>query len=152
MQVDLELEGEVGREEEGDAGLLGEQLGVPLDPKLDLPLDELPVVFGQLLLRCLENGGLPLELTLFIVDGAPIVDCGREVVDNLHHAHRVPAQVEVLLRLVIDVPFILFQLVVLFLTFPSKDVEKEVEEHFAFASLACVFMASQLHDFEVMKV
>ena len=108
MQVDLELEGEVGREEEGDAGLLGEQLGVPLDPKLDLPLDELPVVLGQLLLRCLENGGLPLELTLFIVDGAPIVDCGREVVDNLHHAHRVPTQVEILLRLVIDVPFILF--------------------------------------------
>ena len=150
MQVDLKLEGEVGREEEGDTGLLGEQLGVPLDPKLDLPLDELPVVFGQLLLRCLYNGGLSLELTLFVVDGAPIVDCSREVVDNLHHAHRILAQIEELLWFVIDIPFILLQLVVLFLLLLSKDVEEEVEENFAFASLACVFMASQLHDFKVV--
>ena len=133
VQVDLELEGEVGREEEGDAGLLGKQFGIPLDPKLNLPLDELAVVFGQIFLRRLDNGGLPQEIAIIIVDGASIVDCCREVVDNLHHAHRILAQIEVLLRFVIDVPLEVLQLVVFIRALLLKDVKEEVESHFAFA-------------------
>ena len=95
---------------------------------------------------------MPLELASFIVDGAPIVDCCREVVDNLHHTHRIPTQVEVLLRFVINVPLKLLELVDCVFLPLSKNVKEEVEEHSTITAFASVFISFQPHDFEVIQI
>ena len=87
LEVDVELVGEVGREDVWHARFACQVPWVPFDVVRGLPCDLLPVITLRRLI-----------LTIDLVNVDSVVDCSDEVIDDFHKLSGVAAEVETLAR------------------------------------------------------
>ena len=95
----------------------------------------------------LENGARMIEFPCRFINVAPVIDRRCEIIYHLHHSHCVFAQVEMLLRTLIDIPF---KLVKMNISLSLLEYFKEeVETNLAFTNCFCILIAFKLHNFKV---
>ena len=119
--VVIELVLEVGGEKEVDTCLLGETCWEPADSIVYLPIDLLAIVFF-----------FKLNKLVHIVDICAFVDSSYEIVGDFHHWLGILAQVKSLLRCWIDIPVIVFQILVFLLL---QELMEEMESKLALVAI-----------------
>ena len=128
-EVEIKLELEVGWEKEVDTRLLSKSSWEPVDSVVYLPFDLLAIVY--FIKQLTSEIATEMNRLAHKIYRSAFVDSRDEIVGDFHHWLGVPAQVESLLRGWIDIPVVVFQILVVLIL---QQLMEEMESKLAFAA------------------
>ena len=139
--IEVQLVGEVGREQVRYARMDCEAPWEALDSEVYFPFHLLPIIAFVLFIEI-------IWILTRLFDIYAFVHRCNEVIDDLHHFGCVSTQEEALHRSRIDIPVKIFEALLLSCFY---NIEDEVEAEVTLATLLSVLVSPQLHHLEVIK-